>query len=114
MVYSHTLQSLLDQFAEAIGLRRINNSKSTAVPMHVPAATLPECIATLGCREEGSPQTYLGLPLSNTELKLTAFAAFVAKADRYLADWQASLLNPMGCTVLINSTLDSQLVTLCT
>ena len=110
MVYSHTLQSLLDQFAEAIGLRRINNSKSTAVP----AATLPECIATLGCREEGSPQTYLGLPLSNTELKLTAFAAFVAKADRYLADWQASLLNPMGCTVLINSTLDSQLVTLCT
>lgn len=34
---------------------------------------LPECIATLGCREEGFPKTYLGLPLSNTVLKLSAF-----------------------------------------
>ena len=103
------LRTLLDQFADATGLK-INYSKSTAVPMHVPPAVLPECIAILGCRQEGFPQTYLGLPLSNTKLKLTAFSPFVAKADRYLAGWQASLLNPMGRTVLINSVLDSQLV----
>jgi len=52
----------------------------------------------------------IGLPLSNTKLKLSAFTPFIAKANRYLAGWQASLLNPMGRTVLINSVLDSQLV----
>ena len=103
------LKLLLDQFAAAIGLK-INYSKSTAVPMHVPATILPQCIDTLGCREEGFAQTYLGLPLPNTKLKLSAFTPFIAKADQYLAGWQASLLNPMGRTVLINSVLDSQLV----
>lgn len=35
---------------------------------------------------------------------------YIAKADRYLAGWQASLLNAMGRTVLVNSVLDSQLI----
>ena len=34
----------------------------------------------------------------------------IDKTDRYLAGWQASLLNAMGRTVLINSVLDSQLM----
>ena len=55
-------------------------------------------------------QTYLGLPLSHSKLKLSTFAPYIAKADRYLAGWQATLLNPMGRTVLINAVLDSQLV----
>jgi len=103
------LRVLLDQFADATGLK-INYSKSTAVPMHVPNTVLPQCIAALGCREEGFPQTYLGLPLSHSKLKLSTFAPYIAKADRYLAGWQATLLNPMGRTVLINVVLDSQLV----
>ena len=103
------LRMLLDQFADATGLT-INDSKSTAVPMHVSAMVLPQCIAALGCREEGFPQTYLGLPLSHCKLKLSTFAPYIAKTDRYLAGWQATLLNPMGRTVLINAVLDSQLV----
>ena len=41
---------------------------------------------------------------------MAAFDPHIAKADRYLASWQASLLNTMGRVVLVNSVLDSQLV----
>lgn len=45
---------------------------------------ISDCITALGCRREGFPQTYLGLPLSNTKLRLSAFAPNIAKCDRYL------------------------------
>lgn len=64
----------------------------------------------LGCRCETFPQTYLGLPLSVHKLPAGAFSPILAKTDRYLAGWQANLLNAMGRTVLINSVLDSQLI----
>ena len=89
------LKHLLDQFSEATGLR-INYHKSTAVPMHMTDELIPDCMAALGCRREGFPQTYLGLPLSCEKLRLQAFDPYIAKADRYLAGWQATLLNPMG------------------
>jgi hypothetical protein len=38
------------------------------------------------------------------------FISYQAKADRYLAGWQAGLLNPMGHAVLVNFVLDSQLI----
>jgi len=102
------LKMLLDQFSAATGLR-INYHKSTAMSMHMKAEDIPGCIAVLGCRQEGFPQTYLGLPLSCEKLRLSAFDPYISKADRYLAGWQASLLNPMGRTVLINAVLDGQL-----
>jgi len=102
------LKLLLDQFALATGLH-INFHKSTAVPMHMDDEYASQCVAALGCRCEGFPQVYLGLPLSCEKLRLSAFDPYIAKADRYLAGWQASLLNPMGRTVLINSVLDGQL-----
>lgn len=67
-------------------------------------------LQVLGCKQEGFPQTYLGLPLSSTKLRLTAFSPQIAKTDKYLAGWQAALLNPAGRAVLVNSVLDSQLV----
>lgn len=102
------LKMLLDQFSAATGLR-INYHKSTAVPMHMKAEDIPDSIALLGCLQEGFPQTYLGLPLSCEKLRLLVFDPYINKADRYLAGWQASLLNPMGRTVLINAVLDGQL-----
>lgn len=69
-----------------------------------------DCISVLGCRQEGFPQTYLGLPLSNTKLRLSAFAPHIAKADKFLSGWQTGLLNQMGRATLVNSVLDSQLV----
>ena len=104
-----TLKKNLDDFSDATGLK-INFSKSAAVPMNIDEQHLPLMIATLGCRLEGFPQTYLGLPLSPHKLRLSSFAPHIAKADKYLAGWQAALLNPMGRAVLINSVLDSQLI----
>lgn len=51
------------------------------------------------------PQTYLGLPLSNVKLPLSAFAPLIAKVDKYLASWQALLLSTAARVVLINSVL---------
>jgi hypothetical protein len=99
------LKLLLDLFSAATGLK-INYDKSTAVLMHIPEHDLPAFLQVLGCRQEGFPQTYLGLPLSCSKLKLAAFDPYICKADRRLAGWQASLLNPMGRTVLINAVLD--------
>jgi len=102
------VKHILDQFALATGLR-INFHKSTAVPMHMDEQFAAQCVAALGCRQETFPQVYLGLPLSCVKLRVSAFDPYIARADRYLARWQASLLNPMGRVVLINAVLDGQL-----
>ena len=66
-----------------------------------------DCVSVLGCRREGFPQTYLGLPLSNTKLRLNAFAP-------HCKMWQVPVKptesNEMGHAALINVVLDSQLV----
>jgi hypothetical protein len=97
---------LLDQFAEATGLT-INFHKSTLVQMHVDAAELVQIQAALGCRVEGFPQTYLGLPLSAEKLKLQDFAPLIVKIDRYLSGWCAILLSAGGRIVLLNAVLDA-------
>lgn len=70
---------------------------------------IAQCIDALGCRREGFPQTYLSLPLSNENLRLSVFTPYIAKTDKYLAGWRATLLNHMGRATLVNSVLDSQL-----
>jgi hypothetical protein len=106
---TRTLKLLLDQFAGLTGLR-ISYAKSTIVPIHMAEDAVQACVQELGCRREGSPQTYLGLPLSVNKLSISAYTPYIQKADRYLASWQASLLNIMGRVVLVNSVLDGQLV----
>jgi hypothetical protein len=103
------LRQVLDNFASISGLH-INFSKSTLVPIHVSEQVVDSCVNILGCRREGFPQPYLGLPLSVNKLPMSAFNPYIQKVDRYLGSWQANLLNPMGRTVLINSVLDSLLV----
>ncbi|CAN6231623.1 unnamed protein product [Urochloa humidicola] len=102
------LKDVLDKFSAATSLH-INYHKSTTVPMNMPETDTLECLDILGCRREGFPQRYLGLPLSCNKLRITAYDPYIGKADRYLAGWQAALLNPMGRTVLINAVLDGQL-----
>lgn len=54
-------------------------------------------------------QTYLGLPLSNTKLRLSAFAPLIAKVDKYLVGWKVTLLSPASHVILINVVLDGLL-----
>jgi hypothetical protein len=103
------LKEILDRFAAFSGLH-INYDKSTLVPIHLDEMTINTCVQTMGCRRDGFPQPYLGLPLSVPKLPLSAYTPYIQKTDRYLISWQAQLLNPMGRAVLVISVLDSQLV----
>jgi len=100
------LKELLTSFSKATGLN-INYNKSMLVPMHVPQDVATQFVGVLGCAQGDFPQTYLGLPLSNEKLNLSAFAPIIARADRYLSGWWSSLLNHSGRLVLVNSVLDS-------
>jgi mannosylglycoprotein endo-beta-mannosidase len=100
------LKRILDQFARATDLV-INFSKSTMVPMHVGAEVVNEIQAVLGCRLEGFPQTYLGLPLTCDKLKLYHFAPLIASIDKYLSGWASLLLSSGGRITLLNAVLDA-------
>jgi hypothetical protein len=76
------------------------------VPMHLNDQLALDCVIGFGCRGEGFPQSYLGLPLSKCKLHLHLFMSTIDKADKHLAEWQSNLLNSMGCFVLLNSVLD--------
>jgi hypothetical protein len=100
------LKELLNMFAVATGLT-INFHKSTLVPMSVDEDVLLDVRAALGCRVEGFPQTYLGLPLTAGKLKLAHFAPLIARVDKYLSGWTAILLSTGGRLVLLNAVLDA-------
>ena len=53
----------------------------------------------LQCKQDSFPQTYLGLPVSNYKLNLSAFTPQIAKVDKRLASGQAMLLSPGGRVV---------------
>jgi hypothetical protein len=78
------IKTVLDQFALATGLV-INFDKSTMVPMHVDPVVAIEMQTILGCRVEGFPQTYLGLPLMSDKLRMIHFQPLIAKVDKYLS-----------------------------
>lgn len=99
------LRECLDLFAQATGLK-INFHKSKVVPMLVQPEKQQELLQILQCQQGAFPQTYLGLPLSNCKLHLSAFAPLIAKVDRYLAGWKAMLLSSAAWVVLINAMLD--------
>jgi hypothetical protein len=94
------LKRLLDMFADANGLK-INYNKSTAVPIHMNEAQIQQCISTLACKRDSF------VPISKHKLPVSTFSTFIHKTDRYLAGWQASLLNLMGRRVLVNLVLNS-------
>jgi hypothetical protein len=100
----HRLKHALDMFSATTGLV-INFNKSTVTLMHLPEGALQGFMEVLQCKLGSFPQTYLGLPLSNIKLPLSAFAPLIARVDKYLASWQALLLSTAGRVVLINSVL---------
>jgi hypothetical protein len=70
------------------------------------------CPSFFGCRREGFPQSYLGLPplqLQSSPPYLHPHNPIIAKANKYLVGWQSSFMNPMGWLVLLNSMLGGQL-----
>jgi hypothetical protein len=100
------LMVLLDDFAAATGFT-INFHKSTVVPLFVPALDLAAITEALGCKVEGFPQVYLGLPLTAEKLKLEHFSPLIARVDKYLSGWAALLFSAGGRIILLNAVLDA-------
>lgn len=94
------LRQLLDDFADATGLKTNYNKRN------VSPTTGKELQELLGCKLETFLQTYLGLPLSGIKLNISAFSPLIGKADKHLAGWQNQFLNAWGRAILINSVLD--------
>lgn len=100
------LKDILLRFSLATGLH-INFDKSTLVPINVTPDTASALSAVLGCPISGFPQTYLGLPLSTTKLRLADMQPLICRHDKYLSGWAGRLPNPAGRTALLKSTLSS-------
>jgi hypothetical protein len=72
----------------------------------VDPAIAAEMQTILGCRVEGFPQIYLGLPLTSDKLRMIHFQPLIAKVDKYLSGWCSLLLSAGGRIVLLNAVLD--------
>ena len=100
------LRRILDSFANATGLT-INFNKTTFIPIHVDDSTASTMAQTLGVSISSFPQTYLGLPLSTHKINSSDLTPLFSNAEKYLAGWQANLLNKGGRLALMTSVLDS-------
>jgi hypothetical protein len=81
-----------------VGSRLTTTKVPCMVPMHTTPAAVTALQGILGCQVRSFPQTYLGLPLGDTKLRLSPFAPLISM-DRYLGGWP----NPMGWAVLVNT-----------
>ena len=103
------LKALLDQLSSFTGLH-INYDKSTFVPIGVEPSLAPEIAQLFGCQVSSFPQTYLGLPLNSTKLRLVDHRPLVAAVESYIPGWCGKLLSPSGRTVLANAVLGARAV----
>lgn len=99
------LKRVLEQFSSVTGLH-INFEKSTLVPIHVPTVEAQNLSWILRFPSD-FPQTYLGLPLSTTKLRLSDMQPLICRHDKYLSGWVGRLLKPAGRMALLKSTLCS-------
>ncbi|XP_073355308.1 uncharacterized protein [Aegilops tauschii subsp. strangulata] len=87
-----TINSLLDRFGTASGLRT-NFAKCLAAPIQCPGDTASTVSATLACPVVPFPIQYLGLPLSLRKVPTSHLLPLIEKLARKLATWKAALLN---------------------
>ena len=75
--------------------------------MHTDDSLRSALAQTLQYKLENFPLTYLGLPLSLSKLRTCDLQPTIAKADKFLAGWQAKLLSYAERIILVNAVLDS-------
>ena len=103
---AHKLKLILEDFALATGLN-INYGKSTFIPIHLDHQAAADIAQSLGTTISSFPQTYLGLPLSTHKIGSLDIAPLFSTAEKYLAGWQANLLNKGGRLAIMTSVLDT-------
>ncbi|CAN6363406.1 unnamed protein product [Urochloa humidicola] len=105
----HHLKFVLDEFAAATGLA-INYSKSSFVPIHVDDGCATHLAGILGCAMASFPQTYLGLPLSDSKLHARVLDHPTIPVERCIPGWCVHLLNRSGRLILTNAVMSLKLV----
>jgi hypothetical protein len=75
------LKEILDSFAISTGLK-INYNKSTFVPINLSLQEGEEIAEALNCEVASFPQTYLGLPLSDSKLPKEVFLPYISSVEK--------------------------------
>jgi hypothetical protein len=78
------LKQILDDFACTTGLK-INFSKSTFVPINLSEQEGKNIADVLNCKVASFPQTYLGLPLSDSKLPREVFMPYISAVEKRIS-----------------------------
>jgi hypothetical protein len=100
-----SLKSLLNAFADSIGLR-VNFNKSNIYPINVDQEKMEILAQTFGCKIGSYPFTYLGLPLGLDKPNVEDMLPLVQRINRRLVS-TSNFLIPTGRLEMVNSVLSS-------
>jgi hypothetical protein len=107
------LKDILILFSDATGLK-VNFHKTSLVPINITQEEAQNLASSFGCRVEGLPFTYLGLPLGTTKPSVDDLMPLVSRLDKRLSGI-SSLLSYTGRLTLLNTTLNAiPLYAMCT
>jgi hypothetical protein len=99
------LKAILKTFAQSIGLR-VNYAKSCMVPLNMTEEKAELMTGFLGCKLQGMPFTYLGLPMGTTKPRVEHFAPLMNRVERQLTSI-SNMLTYVGKLQLVNSVISS-------
>jgi hypothetical protein len=99
------LRPLLESFAQSTGLR-VNYTKSCMVPLNLSDEKARILAGVFGCKIQGMPFTYLGLPMGTTKPRVEHYAPLMNRIERQLTSI-SSMLTQAGKLQLVNSVISS-------
>jgi hypothetical protein len=99
------LKSLLETFGISAGLR-VNYAKSALVPLNMSHQHATYMAGVFGCKIQGMPFPYLGLPMGSTKTRVEHFAPLMDRVGRRLTGI-SSMLTHARKLQLVNSVLSS-------
>jgi hypothetical protein len=99
------LKGLLESFGQSTGLR-INYAKLCLVPLNMSEEKAELLAGVFGCKIQGMPFTYLGLPMGSTKPRVEHYAPLMNRAERQLTSI-SSMLTQAGRLQLVNYVLSS-------
>ncbi len=91
-------------FEWASGMK-INRNKTELIYMGRHESRGRRLADTLGCKLGALPMQYLGLPLTDKQLRREDWRLVIGKLEKRIEGWQAKLLSQGGRLVLVNSVL---------
>ena len=102
-------KQILDCFGKASGLQT-NLNKSCAISIGCEGEPLEVVQDILHCPTSSFPSTYLGLPISNRQLRKSDFLPRIEKIANRLPGWKAHLMNLAGRATMVWFVLSANLV----